>query len=120
MSDLDAAIESLRRAGYIVREPTPPPPENFCYKCGKTDSENEEDGFGPCVDIRVIVAYGEEGYDDVTHYVCNDHLVSVTKALIDLGFGVHKHGGIHFLEIEDCPGFSRSKSLCPTPDVDDD
>lgn len=95
-----------------------PPPEHTCHWCGKTDSENEDDGYGPLVDIFVLVANGEEGQAEQLRYVCNDHLIEQSRALINLGYGVHKHGGTNFLEPMDCPGYDHMDD-CPTPEDDE-
>jgi hypothetical protein len=118
-SSLNSAIEALRAEGYRVIEPPPPPPENHCATCGRSDDDNERAGFGPLVDVQVYVAYGEEGTAAPKRYFCYEHLEPVCDALIALGFGVHRHGGINFLEPQDCPGH-RDFEACPTPVVEDE
>jgi hypothetical protein len=94
------------------------PPDHECHFCGMTDTENEDNGFGPLTDVRVIIANGEEGFADITRWVCNDHLISVTEDLRRSGFSEHRHGGINFLEDMDCPG-SRNMDDCPSPAPDE-
>lgn len=98
-----------------IEETFSPPPENVCHWCGKTDSENEDDGYGPCVDITVTMANGEEGYAQVVRHACDEHLQSTAERLIELGFGLHAHGGACFLEPKDCPG-ARLMADCPAPE----
>lgn len=94
-----------------------PPPENFCSWCGITDHDNREDGFGPCTDISVMTANGEEGFAHEVRWACQEHLCEVTVALVGLGFGSHRHGGINFLEDYRCPGLSH-RNDCPTPEIE--
>lgn len=96
----------------------PPIPDNLCFRCGKSDTENEEDGFGPLVDVSVMVANGAEGFAHVLRYVCNQHLIAVTDAFRGLGFVSHRHGGINFLEPLDCPGRGDPRA-CPSPEEED-
>lgn len=104
---------SLQKMLDHIREIHTPPPPNVCHWCGKTDTENEDDGYGPLVDIRIRVAEGEEGDSNLVRFACNQHLEEATKTLVDAGFGIHAHGGICFLEVMDCPGVNGD---CPTPE----
>lgn len=104
--DPELAIRELRRLGYIIKDPLPPPPVQRCLYCGNTDD---------LIDVTVEVAHGEEGYARVERYVCDGDLVMLTAQLIDLGFGTHAHGGICFLEVTKCPGFT-DMDQCPTPE----
>lgn len=92
----------------------PPLPENTCFICGRTDSDNYEAGWGPCVDVTVQVAYEEEGFSHVKKYVCNDHLIDMVDAFKALGFRSHHHGSTTLLEDDTCPGYDHP-SACPTP-----
>lgn len=92
------------------------PPQNHCHWCGKSDDDNEDDGFGPLVDFQVLVADGEEGYSRVLRYACQDHHEWLADQLVELGFGIHAHGGICFLEDQRCPGYTDLSSSCPTPE----
>jgi hypothetical protein len=110
--------ENLAKLEAVLEKHFAVPPDNACHWCGKTDTENDDEGYGPCVDITVRTADGEEGYAQVTRYACNDHLIEITGKLMALGFGEHRHGGINFLEPQDCPGYERMAD-CPTPASDD-
>lgn len=124
----DALLRGWHASGYApeqaealkkhLDERFAPPPDNTCHWCGKSDTENEDDGYGPCVDITVITANGEEGFAQVTRYACFEHLEEIAEALIALGFGQHRHGGSNFLEPRSCPGYNTMRA-CPTPEVED-
>lgn len=90
-------------------------PPNKCHWCDKTDDDNMADGYGPCVDIQIVIANGEEGHSDVKRYACDEHLTEVTEKLIGMGFGVHVHGGACLLEDTECIGATNYGS-CPTPE----
>jgi hypothetical protein len=85
--------------------------EDRCSVCGMTESES---GWGMFVDVRVVVAEGEEGFADITQLLCDEHLETVTKALMNLGFKDHRHGGVNYLEDSTCPG-ENEMDACPTP-----
>lgn len=87
-----------------------------CRFCGKTDHDHESMGFGPLIDVTITIARGEEGHSHVAAYVCNEHLIATTDALVKAGFGIHVHGGICFLEDTNCVGYSGSMHDCPTPE----
>lgn len=110
--------ESLEALLNTIKEFYIPAPDNRCSWCGKTDSENSEDGFGSCLDISVEIASGEEGWAKEFRWMCNDHLIEIPMALIDLGFNSHRHGGINFLEDHNCPGYNH-RDDCPTPEEDE-
>ncbi len=95
-----------------------PLPENTCSWCGITDSDNEDDGYGYLTDITVTTAKGEEGWAEELRWVCQKHLEEVTTSLIGLGFGSHRHGGINYLEDDQCLGYIHMDA-CPTPEVED-
>lgn len=121
MPNFEILADELRKAGYTVRAPAPPPPRHTCLVCGTTQ---EGEGWYPepyMTDVTVVTAQGEEGYAHETRYVCLEDvcLQELTDALVKLGFGSHRHGGINFLEVTDCPGASKT-SDCPTPEVDED
>lgn len=114
----DDIILDLRRMGFTILEPAPPPPlpENVCVSCGATESESE---WGCLTDVRVIIADGEEGYADLKKYVCEECLEPMQDALCALGFKDHRHGGINYLEDAKCVG-ALDTGKCPTPDLDED
>jgi hypothetical protein len=82
--------------------------EPVCSRCGKPRSE---DAHGILTDVQVVTADGEEGFADVTQLLCNEDLEEVLGGLRALGFKDHRHGGINYLEDDDCPGWGK----CPTP-----
>lgn len=88
--------------------------ENICFICGRTDSDNYEEGWGPCVDVAVLMAYEEEGFSHVKKYVCNDHLIEMVDRFKALGFVSHHHGSTTLLEDDTCPGYN-DYGACPTP-----
>ena len=112
------AAALLARGVTMPAEPREELPVPRCSYCTRTSADNRRDGFGPLVDVRVIVAESEEGFADVMRLVCNQHLIVVTSRLADAGFTSHKHGGICFLEDTKCPGYT-DPILCPTPEPDD-
>lgn len=106
----------LRSEGWRVEEPPPPPPPISCVRCGR-EIDRTLDYY---TDVRVEIARNEEGYANVLRYVCSDGespcLEEMQNALQDLGFVLHYHGGINFLEPMECPG-RVDRSLCPTPEA---
>jgi hypothetical protein len=118
-SDKDKGLAVLLK---VIEEQFTPPPDNECFRCGMTDSENEDNGYGGLIDFRVITSEGEEGYANELRFVCQDHFEELSEALIDLGFGSHRHGGINFLEDDKCPGarFIPKDELCPGLCEDED
>jgi hypothetical protein len=113
VSPSPGTIDALRAQGYTVIPPSVVIP-HACALCGATDLDNESDGYGPLVDVEIRAAYGEEGTANPTRYFCQEHLNVVCETLVKLGFGVHRHGGINYLEVLDCPGV-RNPEDCPTP-----
>jgi hypothetical protein len=91
-----------------------PPPDHTCDWCGKTDTENLADGFGPLVDVTVMVANGEEGFSHLLKYACQEHLEWLTDEFAKLGFVSHHHGSTTLLEDRTCPGY-HTYGACPTP-----
>lgn len=132
MTDLDDANEKLVAAQEGVRraqaelhkahrevQDALAQVQRRCRVCGSTDEYNEESGYGPLVDIQVIVANGEEGFAEPIRYFCWKHAEKVLDDLITLGFAVHRHGGANFLEPHDCPGYSVMDK-CPAPVIADE
>lgn len=76
--------------------------EKTCIVCGMTNEYHEGSlGMGPLIDIRVIIADGEEGHADETRYFCNDDMITFTKLLNVWGFeptGEFVDRGICFLD----------------------
>lgn len=96
------------------------PPRHRCVRCGKRqDSTRYPEPY--MTDVTVEIAGGEEGHTIITKYVCleNSCLNEMTDALMALGFKDHRHGGINFLEPQDCPG-ANDMDACPTPAKDED
>lgn len=87
------------------------PPEPVCSRCSKPESE---DVHGILTPVQVVTAEGEEGYADVTQLLCNDDLEEVLAGLMALGFKDHRHGGINYLEDDECKATYGSAG-CPTP-----
>lgn len=111
VDDITKARKLLEFEGFTVKDPPPPPPVHHCAVCGKTDEDNYDDGFGPLVDFRLVVSDGEEGFSDVTRYFCQEHMVKVADALVELGLGSHHHGSTTFVEAdtEECGGYGECK-----------
>jgi hypothetical protein len=107
----DETLEELKEA---VRVRFAPIPDNLCSWCGKSDSENEEDGFGRLVPVSVSMADGQEGQACITQWLCNDHLIFLSEEFQRLRFVDHNHGGANFLEDVNCPGFENLEE-CPSP-----
>lgn len=101
--------DRLVARGVIVPETVPAPPPLHCSYCGRTYH---------LTDVRVIIAESEEGWADEMRLVCENHIDSMTEGLRNLGFKSHRHGGINFLEDDNCPG-RNNKAACPTPDPED-
>lgn len=77
-----------------------------CVVCDVTEQDAD------LTDIRVIVAYGEEGQAMITRYVCDTHLDEYCDIFVGMGFCDHDHGGINFLEDTNCDGTENPNS-CP-------
>jgi hypothetical protein len=71
------------------------------------------------VDVTVEIALNEEGYDRLRRYVCDDDLAAVQEDFLQMGLGVHRHGGIHYIEVRDCPGLLDPRK-CPTPEDEEE
>lgn len=127
--DVEAAVALLKREGYRLTDPPPKPKPNACAKCGAIDGDtfyNPEyfnlNGIDLeqavaaewLTDVEIIIRKGEEGYDNVKLWFCEDHDEEVIQGLIKLGFGSHKHGGTHSLSDPECPGYIALEE-CPTP-----
>jgi hypothetical protein len=106
--------DTLQQLLSRIEEYYMPAPDNTCYICGRSDTDNIQEGWGPCVDVTVVVANGEEGYSRITKFVCNDHLVELTDKFAAMGFVSHHHGSTTLLEDRDCPGYAVY-GTCPTP-----
>ena len=66
--------------------------------------------------MRVVTADGEEGYDDLTQLLCAQCWPAVIAAIQGAGFKHHGHGGIRFLEDQDCSGAGHVVGgACTTP-----
>lgn len=110
----DQCEDKLESLVQVVMDYFKPPEDNKCFKCGCTDSDNWDNGFGPCVDVCVMIANGEEGFSHISKYVCNDHLIEIVDAFKALGFRSHHHGSTTLLEDDQCPGYTDWLT-CPTP-----
>jgi len=84
------------------------PDPRYCSRCGISE-EDEQDNL--LTDFTVECADGEEGFASITQLICGDCLPKMMADLQAIGFKDHRHGGINYLEDEDCPGYG----LCPTP-----
>lgn len=108
----DLGFAAIYAEGYYdalvpVEEPEPALPH--CSYCDRTNQ---------LTDVRVIIAESEEGWADERRLVCENHIDSMTAGLRRLGFRSHRHGGINYLEDDDCPGCDN-KAACPTPEPED-
>jgi len=115
--NFEEASRLLQAAGYVVTPPkkSDPPPDNTCATCGKNDTQNERDGYGPLTDVVIVLAASEEGHSELKKFLCQEHLVAFTNHMQDLDLVVHVHGGICYLEDVSCPGY-LSPAQCPTPE----
>lgn len=115
-------IQAANARAAIANLRTIPPwneveePEDQCSICGVNESETT--GWTGLIDVRVAMAWGEEGAADITMLLCSDHFPHIRASLLILGFGDHRHGGINFLEATWCPG--ANGGVCPTPQEDED
>jgi hypothetical protein len=83
------------------------PDPMICSRC-KSDGVNTlSQSF---VDFTVTCAQGEEGYASIRQWICDDCLPAMQDALIALGFKDHHHGGINFLEDENCPVMAEHRA----------
>jgi hypothetical protein len=102
-AELTAQLATLRRE---IAEAKAPPIQ--CYVCS---IDNE---FDYLTEIIVEVAPGEEGYQRVRMYRCEDHTVTLLNVLSEWGFRTHQHGTTAALEDQKCPG-ARNPKECKTP-----
>lgn len=89
--------------------------ERTCKTCGEP-CEERGGTKGYFTEVEVTVAPGEEGFSNIKSYLCEECLVDFTDAMQKLNFVIHAHGGICYLEAEDCPAYQKSSSACPTPE----
>lgn len=88
--------------------------ERKCRVCGEKDEQyGGQNGY--LVDFDFVIADREEGFSNAKGWLCEEHLSTVTDALIQAGLGLHVHGGICFLEDTSCPGYQTRKA-CATPE----
>lgn len=92
-----------------------PPPVPDCDWCGRAEDSEEQEPWGPLVDFTVTVAEGEEGFAHKRMLACFECMAEVSTDLIEIGFGVHRHGGTNYLEPTDCPGHAQF-GACPISD----
>ncbi len=108
--ELKKTLSPVQLAWAYEESMRPPPP--VCSKCGIPEEESE---WGKLFDVRVVTSYQEEGHADVTQLLCETCWVYVQTGLRRLGFVDHRHGGINFLEDENCPGHKVGVHACPRP-----
>jgi hypothetical protein len=90
----DAALGPSAR---LLRKAIRPP--RVCSKC----SINEDDARdGYLSEMSVITQPGEEGFSHVTMWLCGECEGPILKAVMDLGFKNHMHGGTAFLQDHEC------------------
>lgn len=82
----------------------------YCSQCGISEDDDYDNYL---VDFTLTVADGEEGFAQVTQFICGNCHDKMAEALIALGFKDHRHGGINFLEAKDCGGWSK----CQNPSI---
>ncbi len=109
-SEKDDGDVGARGLVEIYRESRRPPPP-VCSKCGKPEAESQ---WGRLFDVRVQTTWQEEGHADVLQLLCDVCWEPVVAELHRLGFVDHRHGGINFLEDEECPGYANMDA-CPRP-----
>lgn len=101
---------ALRSRGWTVVAPEVEPEPDRCFKCGATAADQ-----GWNLDtFDIIIAKSEEGFSYREGLLCGEHLSELCGALVGLGYGLHKHGGICYLEDTGCPGARGGE--CPTPE----
>jgi hypothetical protein len=119
----------LVKAGYTVHTPRKKPKARRCSVCGAVD---QDAAYNPewydtkgidleaedlevaewLTEITVETNPNEEGFDQVTRLYCEQHDGDTIKALTDLGFKSHHHGGTALLEDRECAGY-RNMDDCP-------
>lgn len=110
VTEIEHALALLAAKGYRVTEPReldPRPVE--CAVCG-------EDDIAELTDYRVIVADGEEGYQNILQWRCIADGDDLVNALATEGFVTHEHGGSARLEDPECPGCDHP-GQCSRPTV---
>lgn len=111
---------SQHKVIQVVHEAPSLAPEPVCSRCGKTDDDTMDLEWPGLIDVRVITAEGEEGYDDVTQLLCADCFPGVMDAIQGAGFKHHSHGGIRYLDDQRCPGAGHViGGECPSPSEHD-
>lgn len=79
----------------------------YCSQCGVSEDDAPDNYL---VDITVIIANGEEGFADITQYLCDDCAPAIVLMLQNLKFMDHRHGGINYLEDPDCMAVDQCKT----------
>jgi hypothetical protein len=113
MTDIDelekreaALVRELSATRLLIAIEKAPP-----IQCSVCSIDGE---FDYLTEISVEVASGEEGYQRVRMYRCEEHLDSVLDALYKMGFRTHQHGTTAPLEDQACVG-SEHPEECKTP-----
>lgn len=99
VANTDGTIEGYHRV-YSLNQWRSWEEESCCSSCGTLQSDET---FNSLTDITVTTAAGEEGYAVVRQLLCTDCLEPMVTCLKGLGFKDHRHGGINFLEDDECP-----------------
>lgn len=113
--ELEAEIERLRaeRDDLLRKRHQAEEDAEVCSRPG-CGFHHWDDG-APLTPVKVEILPGEEGYAEVTQLLCQQHLVEVAEALINLGFGSHNHHGTNMLDshayaplgVIDCGGYGK-------------
>lgn len=111
MASTDERIETLRAEIHErqneLRTLTQPPRE--CYICGRDDDATY------LTDFTIEVNVGEEGYQHVRQYRCEEHVGRLVDLVTLAGFVTHEHGSTAYLEDITCSGVDIDSYVCPTP-----
>jgi hypothetical protein len=125
MSDIIRAAKCYNDTGALeqlldtIKDYYKPPPPLECFVCGATEEDTETEWnqfqWPGLMEIEITVAAGEEGYSHVKKYVCARDQVRITDALVELGFGDHRHGSTTAMEAPDniCGGYGKCELGTP-------
>lgn len=114
MSENEAdLVAQLTKLGYRVTSPRAKTPPPRCSVCGAVEAYTgdyyditgiPEDAFTADYLIQVVVQtnLGEEGYDKVVRFFCDEHDHRAIVELQQIGYVSHHHGSTCLLEDQSC------------------
>lgn len=105
---LEHALAEQEQAEYLARR---------CAVCGEADEENGG-SQGYLTQFELVIARGEQDHSAVERWLCEHHLLIVSKVLVQVGVGSHYHETFNHIELDQCAGHHWYED-CPEPEDKD-